>query len=174
MIQGSSNHNHPQFALPPQTTVIGPKDGGPAFQFGSCNSTNSGSLVMRDLSITGMTVAMKISNAYVMRFTNVGFYAARSDGDLTNEQCAPAWKPVNGTSCATSGCNAVLGSDNAALVVENAFWLWFDKCAFQFGTDYWNQDPNFCDGQRPAVILRGGGCGPAGANIRLCPVKSTY
>ena len=164
MIQGSSNHDHPQFALPPQTSVIGPKDGGPAFQFGSCNSTNSGSLVMRDLSITGVTVAMKISNAYVMRFTNVGFYAQRSDGDLANEDCAPAWKPVNGTSCATTGCNVVLGSDNAALVIENAFWLWFDKCAFQFGTDYWSQDSNFCDGQRPAVILRGGGCGSAPKN----------
>lgn len=34
--------------------------------------------------------------------------------------------------CKKAGCNVVLGSMNAAMVVENCFWLWFENSAFAF------------------------------------------
>ena len=34
--------------------------------------------------------------------------------------------------CKRAGCNVVLGSMNAAMVVENCFWLWFQNSAFAF------------------------------------------
>ena len=54
------------------------------------------------------------------------------------------------------GSNVVLGSNNAALVIENAFWLWFERMAIEFlylspMPAPW---PQFY-GQRPSVIIRG-------------------
>ena len=158
MLQGSSNHNHVQFATPPQTQIHGPRDR-PAFVIGGCNASMGGTIHMRDLSIDGGTTAVKVSNAVLVRFTNVGFSAQQVDFNETAGDCAPAWQPVNGRSCASTGCNVKYGSDNAALVIENSFWLWCDFCTFQFGPDYSQARTGYhCNGQRPNVIFRGGTC----------------
>eukprot|EP01051_Picozoa_sp_SAG22_P024738 SAG22_NODE_6995_length_787_cov_1.114826_1_plen_196_part_10 len=71
MFQGSAGHNHVQFGMPPQTQITGPKDA-PAFLIGGCNSSGAGNVHMRDLTITGGTSAVKISNVEGgVRFTNV-------------------------------------------------------------------------------------------------------
>ena len=56
-----------------------------------------------------------------------------------------------------------LGSRNAALVVENSYWLWFERCSFlsmSIGSPCINgtvsrRNPYCGYGQRPSVILRG-------------------
>ena len=55
---------------------------------------------------------------------------------------------VNVTADGCHGCNVVLDSDNAALVVEDTFWLWAEDSSFIFA-------PHVSGGQRPPVILRG-------------------
>ena len=55
---------------------------------------------------------------------------------------------VNVTADGCHGCNVVLGSDNAALVVEDTFWLWAEDSSFIMS-------PEVSQGQRPSVILRG-------------------
>ena len=62
-----------------------------------------------------------------------------------------------------TGCNVRLGSRNAALVVENSYWLWFERCSFlsmSIGSPCINgtvsrRNPYCGYGQRPSVILRG-------------------
>ena len=39
---------------------------------------------------------------------------------------------VNLTAAGCDGCNVVLGSNNTALVIENAFWVWAEDCSFFF------------------------------------------
>ena len=58
------------------------------------------------------------------------------------------------------GCNVVLGSNNAAMVVENSFWLWFETTSFEFlyyqsGCQLTAATERPCWGQRPVVIVRG-------------------
>jgi hypothetical protein len=94
-------------------------------------------LYMQDVTITGDTLAIHILNTASVRFVNVGAAAGR-DADH-----------VNTTDCNATGCNVVLGSMNAAMLVENSFWLWFERVAFDFAPAL---------GQRPSVILRGRNC----------------
>lgn len=57
-----------------------------------------------------------------------------------------------------NGCNVVLGSRNAAVVVQNSYWLWFFDSSFTFGPDEHTDGsliPHIDHGQRPSVILRG-------------------
>ena len=55
---------------------------------------------------------------------------------------------VNTSADGCNSCNVVLGSDNAALVVEDTFWLWAEDSSFIVS-------PEISEGQRPSVILRG-------------------
>eukprot|EP01051_Picozoa_sp_SAG22_P008784 SAG22_NODE_691_length_7888_cov_6.740788_4_plen_448_part_00 len=87
---------------------------------------------------------------------NVGISA---DADADHVDTSPL-------GCNRTGCNVVLGSRNAALVVENSFWLWFERCSFAVAHMYpecpgkTHRTTNCSMGQRPAVILRGQPGGP--------------
>ena len=93
------------------------------------NSSIDG-VVFNNLNIAaGQGTALKIANSANVHMTNCGVAA---NGRNVDEK-AP-------------GTNVRLGSDNAALVIFNCFWLWFEKSSFQF------------NGQLPAIVMRGQSC----------------
>ena len=75
---------------------------------------------MQDLTFSGGETAIYIGNSAGVRFINVGAIAGL-DGDGVN---------TTAEGCNATGCNVVIGSMSAAMVVENSFWLWFERCAF--------------------------------------------
>ena len=89
-----------------------------------------------NLDIEAVGTGVKIFNAALIRFQGVAI-SVSANVDKVN---------VSADGC--HGCNVVLGSDNAALVVEDTFWLWAEDSSFIFS-------PTVSAGQRPAVILRG-------------------
>ena len=90
-----------------------------------------------------------ILNSAIVRLVNVAVSASvRSDSVNTSAQ------PCH-------GCNVMLGSLNAALVVDNSFWLWVERGSFS-GPD--------ASGQRPSVILRG----RSEFSAPLTPVHAVY
>jgi predicted nucleic acid-binding Zn-ribbon protein len=50
---------------------------------------------------------------------------------------------VNLTADGCDGCNVVLGSNNTALVIENAFWIWAEDCSFFFYPLYARGPPSY-------------------------------
>jgi hypothetical protein len=118
------------------TTITGPPTGNgetPTI------AIHSGDVFMQDLEVYGNYLAIYVANAAYVRFINVG---AQIEGASDSVDTSPG-------GCNRTNCNVVLGSLNAALVIENSFWLWFERCGFV--------SPISFNGQRPSVILRGQG-----------------
>jgi len=130
--------------------------------------TVNNSLFLSDVAVHGDHCAIYIVNTAGVRFVNVGAHASvdADHGNYTEEGC-------NATAC-----NVVLGSMSAAMVVENSFWLWFERVAFSAqglsGScphPYKTTPTNDCQwGQRPTVLLRGRGCNPG----ERCGVAEVY
>ena len=125
-----------------QTNLWGPADG-PVLLI---NST--GGIQLEGLAIHGQTLGVHIIDSAGIRCHNVGVSAGvNSDKvDTSPDGC--------------DGCNVVLGSNNAAMVVENSFWLWFETTSFEFlyyqsGCQLTAATERPCWGQRPVVIVRG-------------------
>jgi hypothetical protein len=137
-----------QFAVPPQAVLSGPPDG-PIFCVG-CREVTGGfaaQMVSFDnLRLEGKGVAVLINHTAEVRFRNV---AAQALNDVDG---------VNTTKAGCDGCNVRLGSRNAAIVIENSFWVWFEDCVFHFLPAFditGARTPAEGYGQRPSVILRG-------------------
>ena len=136
----------------PQTVIKGPGPGGGPVMIAANKSASN--MLLQDLSLEGSDTGLLISHAYKIRLINVGISAsANADGVDTSA-----------AGCNATGCNVVLGSRNAALVVENSFWVWTDRCSFSSAAMAPCKDRRTdCDvGQRPSVILRGQPGGPVG------------
>jgi hypothetical protein len=102
---------------------------------------------MQDLEVYGSYLAIYVANAAYVRFINVG---AQISGPSDSVDTTPS-------GCNRTNCNVVLGSTNVPLLIENSFWLWFERCGFVTPSDSFN-------GQRPSVILRGmGHCNATGS-----------
>ena len=69
---------------------------------------------LADLSILGQQTGIIITDAALIKFSNVGV-EAQFAGELPSEQ-PPV---INGSN---SGCNVAFGSNNTAVVIENSFW----------------------------------------------------
>lgn len=92
-----------------------------------------------DLIIVGHFTGVIVTDAALVRFTNVGIHAqyqglGADDVNLTAAGCTDA------------GCNCVLGSNNTALVIENAFWVWAEDSAFHFYPLYYSAGANNGEG----------------------------
>jgi hypothetical protein len=138
--KGSAGHGQVDGSSPPQVNIFGPETGGPVIAV-----IKADSVTMEDLSFHGQYTGVYIGDSAGVRFVNCGVEAGK-DGDGIDASI---------TGCNATGCNVVLGSMSAAMVIENSFWLWFERCAF---TDQGNsgvcahpyKPP--CDwGQRPTV-----------------------
>ena len=57
----------------------------------------------------------------MVRFINVGAQISSMGTGIDH---------INATVCNQTNCNVRLGSMNAAMVVENSFWLWFEHSSF--------------------------------------------
>jgi hypothetical protein len=135
----------------PEVAIRGPGPGlGPAM----VANHSAGNMLLQDLSIMGSDTGLLIYQTYKVRMINVGI-SADANADRTD---------TSAVGCNRTGCNVVLGSRNAALVIENSFWLWFERCSFAVANMYPCKDRHTdCQmGQRPAVILRGQPGGPVG------------
>ena len=143
-LRGSGLHAA-EFTTEPGASISGPKDG-PAFLIAHVEK-----IQIADLSILGQRTGVIVTDSALIRFTNVGI-EAQFAGEAANE--APP--PVNGSG---DGCNVALGSNNTAVVIENSFWIWFDKAELAFLPLYDHTgkalDRKTQWGQRPAVIVRG-------------------
>ena len=123
-----------QFQTGEQPEIHGPAHG-PAFLLNGSKGFVE-KVWFANLAIIGRGTGVKIFNGALIRFTNVMItVSANIDG-------------VNTTEDGCDSCNVVLGSDNAALVAEDTFWLWAEDSSFIF-------EPKASGGQRPPVILRG-------------------
>lgn len=129
-----------EFTVPPQVEVRGPKTG-PVFLFQS-----SEKISLQGLNIIGGNTAVVLADCAVVRVSNSAMTATTVPANTIDD--------VNTSVAGCSGCNVVLGSQNAALIVENSFWLSFVDSSFVFV----KHDPRpgaSTNGQRPTVILRG-------------------
>jgi len=126
-----------EFTVPPQVAIRGPKLG-PAFTFRS-----SEKFELRNLNIKGGSLAVLIADCAVVRVSNCAFMATTVPAGTIDD--------VNTSLAGCNGCNVVLGSENAALIVENSFWLSFTDSSFVFVKN----GAQATNGQRPSVILRG-------------------
>ena len=81
-------------------------------------------VLVQDLVFYGDTIAIYIANAAIVRFVNVG---AQIESDADHVDAS-----VEG--CNRTACNVVLGSMNAALVVENSVRLTMPWCKRQHNT----------------------------------------
>ena len=143
-LRGSGLHAA-EFTTEPGAQISGPKDG-PAFLIEHVEK-----IQIVDLSILGQRTGVIVTDSALIRFSNVGI-EAQFAGDLENE--APP--PVNSSG---NGCNCAMGSNNTAVVIENSFWVWFDRAELAFLPLYDHTgkslDRKTQWGQRPAVIVRG-------------------
>ena len=112
--KGSDGHGAVDGSSPPQVNIYGPAEG-PAIYLNKAED-----VLIQDLAFHGQITAVYIGDAAGIRFVNVG---AEAGGDADG---------VNATveGCNATACNVVLGSVSAAMVIENSFWLWFERCAF--------------------------------------------
>ena len=107
-----------QFSVAPQALISGPgPGGGPAFCVGCRPCPGKGAacaeaVSFENLQINGQGSAFVIRDVASLRMRNVNAMALR---DTDN---------VNTSQAGCDGCNRVMGSWNAAVVVENSFWLW--------------------------------------------------
>eukprot|EP01052_Picozoa_sp_SAG31_P026776 SAG31_NODE_2453_length_5662_cov_161.116442_4_plen_478_part_00 len=136
-----------------QTEISGPRNG-PAFLVQ--HTTN---VQFHNLLIAGHNTGVIVADSALIRFVNVAIRADYQGLGADN---------VNLTSAGCAGCNVVLGSNNTALVIENAFWVWAEDCSFYFYPMY-RDDKIAVDrhdgwGQRPSVIIRGNTPGHFGIN----------
>eukprot|EP01047_Picozoa_sp_COSAG01_P019269 COSAG01_NODE_1066_length_11878_cov_244.494949_14_plen_303_part_00 len=105
-LKGGGNSPTSQFLFRPQTVISGPRHG-PAFLVE--HTTN---VQFEDLQIAGHNTGVVVTDSAVIRFVNVAIRADYQGLGRDN---------VNLTAAGCDGCNVVLGSNNTALVIENAF-----------------------------------------------------
>lgn len=135
-VGGAGLRSHMQFMDTPQASIYGPTEG-PALLFENVDGGNS----MSNIMVHGQSSAIIMRNVALVRFTDVGLKAA------VNSDKVDSTKP---------GCNVVLNSTNAPLVIENSYWLWFERCSFQdLGVGASLDGKHMMLGQRPVIILRG-------------------
>jgi len=123
--------------------------GGPAFLVKDAFGVR-----LQNLRIFAAYSGVIVTNAALVRLDNVAVRAALSGPGAADR--------VNTSRAGCDGCNLVLGSRNAALVIENSFWLWMEDSSFFFypaingaGQPTSEHAPFPERGQRPSVILRG-------------------
>jgi hypothetical protein len=108
--------------MPPTANLLGP-DSGPVIQIRNCDH----GVLLQNLALNGRTIGLYIGNSAGIRLVNVGVSAAVDDLRACN-QTQPDGNSCDGrppkAACAQGGCNLDLGSMNAAVVVENTFWIW--------------------------------------------------
>jgi hypothetical protein len=128
--------------IPGTAAGIGGPKLGPAFLIAHVEKVH-----LVDLSIEGYSTGVIVTDAALVKFSNVGVEAQWA-GIGDEAPCS-----VNGT----DGCNVVFGSNNTAVVIENSFWVWFNDCDLKFLPIYdsvgASARPSW--GQRPSVIVRG-------------------
>lgn len=92
----------------PSVQIYGPASG-PAVSISGEN------IYVSDLTFNGGTLAVYVANAAIVRFVNVGAQITEMGTGIDR---------VNSTieGCKRTACNVVLGSMNAAMVIENSFW----------------------------------------------------
>lgn len=95
-----------------EVTISGGGKGTPTVSVSAMN------VLVQDLVFYGDTIAIYIANAAIVRFVNVG---AQIESDADHVDAS-----VEG--CNRTACNVVLGSMNAALVVENSVRLTISWC----------------------------------------------
>ena len=103
---GGGNAGTSEFLFRPQTEISGPKSG-PAFLVQ--HTTN---VQFTNLAIAGHNTGVIVTDSALVRFRNVAIRADYQGLGANN---------VNLTAAGCDGCNVVLGSNNTALVIENAF-----------------------------------------------------
>jgi hypothetical protein len=118
--------------------------GGPVFHFQSSGSVTE----VENFAIEAVTTGIKITDCAGVRLYQVGVSVM-----------PPADSKVR------PGCGVELGSDNAALVIQNSYWIWIEQSSFIIGPGRGQKGPTClnpldsltcCQGQKPSVILRGG------------------
>eukprot|EP01045_Picozoa_sp_COSAG04_P005862 COSAG04_NODE_278_length_18351_cov_17.582676_12_plen_321_part_00 len=120
----------------PAAILYGPVDHSPILMI---NRTMN--VVLRNLQLEGGGLAVHIFDAAGVRFEGVGVSASVNVDK------------VDASAAGCDGCNVRLGSMNAAMVIENSFWLWFENTAFRFMTGPLDSPDTY--GQRPVIIMRG-------------------
>jgi hypothetical protein len=129
LVGGAGLRSHMQFMDTPQVSLYGPVEG-PALLFQEVQGGN----FMTNVMVHGQSSGVILRNVALVRFTDVGIKAA-VNADRVNSSLL--------------GCNVVLNSTNAALVIENSYWLWFERCSFQaLGV-------GDLLGQRPVILMKG-------------------
>ena len=149
--------NGAQFVPGGMTTVSCPADG-PCFHLGEGQAMR-----LEALQLVGRGIAVMVHTASVVQFESVAFIATT---DVDGIDTSPA---------GCDGCNVRLGSNNAALVIVNSYWLWFSHCSFTFYPDYHANGTTTGPGekgQRPSVILRGETPHPSTADSQTNTVYS--
>ena len=133
--------NGVQFVEGGMAAVSCPPDGSPCFYIGEGQEIR-----LEGFELMGRGSAVVVHTASVVQFDHVAFIATH---DVEGVDTSPA---------GCSGCNVILGSRNAPLVIVNSYWITLSHCSFQFYPDY-RQDGTVTSaaekGQRPSVILRG-------------------
>ena len=94
-----------EFSTAPQITITGPADG-PAFLLAHVDNVH-----FSNLAILAQTTGVIITDSALVRLTNVAINAQTQGTGIDN---------VNLTADGCDGCNVVYGSNNTALVIENA------------------------------------------------------
>lgn len=107
-IKGGGGGGGAQNQMRPSVEISGPASGPTV-------SISGGDIYVQDLTFNGGTLAVYIANAAVVRFVNVGAQITEMGTGIDK---------VDSTAegCNRTACNVVLGSMNAAMVVENSFW----------------------------------------------------
>ena len=132
--------NNAQFVPGGMSTVSCPPSG-PCFHLGEGQAIR-----LEGLQIVGKGIAVMVHTAAVVQFESVAFIATT---DIDGVDTSPA---------GCNGCNVRLGSNNAALVIVNSYWISFRHCSFTFYPDYRQNGTTTSGaekGQRPSVIMRG-------------------
>eukprot|EP01047_Picozoa_sp_COSAG01_P030144 COSAG01_NODE_2091_length_8453_cov_19.448049_8_plen_441_part_00 len=146
-IRGGGGGGGAQDQVRPSVQIYGPAVG-PAV------SISGGNVFVSDLTFNGGTLAVYIANAAIVRFVNVGAQITRMGSGIDKVDSSAE-------GCRRTACNVVLGSMNAAMVIENSFWLWFERCSFTAQANSgvcvhpYKQPCGW--GQRPSVLMRGQG-----------------
>ena len=135
----------------PPSTVLFSNAPGPIFQIGDFDGrvADGVEVSFEDLSIQGTTMGVYIQGAAGITFRNCGVSAS-------------VWWPDDGSETR---------ENNAAIVISDVFWVWFDSCTFE------NPDPppptpptKIVKSDRPSVILRG----TTPTNTSLAEIDQTY
>ena len=118
--------------------------GGPAFAFEGIGSITE----VENIAIEAGRTGIKITDCAGVRLVKVG---------------VTVMPPPD--SKVRPGCGVELDSDNAALVIQNSYWIWIEQSSFVIGPGRGVKSPTCpnpangltcCQGQKPSVIMRGG------------------